>query len=90
MFGDDLSFQFNLLTEGVFLDEVCLFTKIQDAFINLKNGKYNYAIDIIHGSKSFVNFENHSSLVSSLKTGSKIKRKLSDMMFIVFSKSNVD
>lgn len=84
-FGSDLSNQFHMLAGQHFADEVVLFTKLQDAFINLSCGKYHYAIDIIHGSKSMVDFQYSTSWISSLMRGSIVTRELSDMMFIVFS-----
>lgn len=84
-FGSDLSNQFHMLVGQHFADEVVLFTKLQDAFINLSSGKYHYAIDIIHGATSMVGFQYNTSWISSLTRGSTVTRELSDMMFIVFS-----
>ena len=65
-FGTDLAYEFHKLTQNVKFDEVCLFTKLQDAFINLKssNPTYQYAIDIIHGHKSYVDFQFNSTITS--------------------------
>lgn len=49
-FGKDLTKKFRKLTRNGEFQEVELITKLQEAFINLANGKYHYAIDIIHGS----------------------------------------
>lgn len=49
-FGKDLTKEFRKLTRNGEFQEVELITKLQEAFINLANGKYHYAIDIIHGS----------------------------------------
>ena len=73
-FGTDLS------------DEVCLFTKLQDAFINLKaNSKYHSAIDIIHGNKSLVEFKFNSSWASKITPGKSVIRELADMLFVIYS-----
>ena len=85
-FGDDLSNEFLNLTKNIFSNEVSLFTKLQDAFINLSNYYSNkYEINIIHGNKSFVEFKFNSSWVFSIAFGSKMTKELADMMFIVFS-----
>lgn len=87
-FGTDLSKEFHKLTNNIQLDEVCLFTKFQDAFINLKSSStYQYAIDIIHGNKSFVDFNFNSTWVSTFSFGKNVKRELSDMMFVIYSYS---
>ena len=87
-FGTDLSKEFNKLTNNVMLDEVCLFTKLQDAFINLRsiNPTYQYAIDIIHGHKSYVDFQFNSTWVSTIPFGQSVKCELADMMFVIYSK----
>lgn len=54
--------------------------------MNLANGKYHCAIDIIHGSRSLVDFEYNASWIRNLSAGDTITRELSDMMFLVFSK----
>ena len=85
-FGTDLSKEFYKLTNNVMLDEVCLFTKLQDAFINLKSScTYQYAIDIIHGNKSFVDFNFNSTWVSTISCGQSVTRELADMMFVIYS-----
>ena len=85
-FGTDLSKEFYKLTNNVMLDEVCLFTKLQDAFINLKSSStYQYAIDIIHGNKSFVDFNFNSTWVSTMSYGQSVTRELADMMFVIYS-----
>ena len=85
-FGTDLSKEFHNLTNNVMLDEVCLFTKLQDAFINLKaNSKYHSAIDIIHGNKSLVEFKFNSSWASKITPGKSVIRELADMLFVIYS-----
>lgn len=86
-FGTDLSQEFRKLTQNVKFDEVCLFTKLQDAFINLKssNPTYQYAIDIIHGHKSHVDFHFNSTWVSTTPYGTSVTRELADMMFVIYS-----
>ena len=86
-FGSDLSQEFRKLTQNVKFDEVCLFTKLQDAFINLKssNPTYQYAIDIIHGNKSHVDFHFNSTWVSTTPYGTSVTRELADMMFVIYS-----
>lgn len=86
-FGTDLSKEFSKLTNNVMLDEVCLFTKLQDAFINLKSsGTCQYNIDIIHGNTSFVDFNFNSTWVSTIPLGQSVTRELADMMFVIYSK----
>ena len=86
-FGADLSQEFHKLTHNVKFDEVCLFTKLQDAFINLKssNSTYQYAIDIIHGHKSHVDFKFNNTWVSTTTYGKPVTRELADMMFVIYS-----
>lgn len=85
-FGTDLSKEFHKLTNGVMLDEVCLFTKLQDTFINLKaNSKYHSAIDIIHGNKSLVEFKFNSSWASKITPRQSVIRELADMLFVIYS-----
>ena len=85
-FGTDLSKEFQKLTNNVMLDEVCLFTKLQDSFINLKSSStYQYAINIIHGNKSLVDFNFNSSWVSTISYGQSVTRELADMMFVIYS-----
>ena len=86
-FGTDLSQEFHKLTKNVKFDEVCLFTKLQDAFINLKssNSTYQYAIDIIHGHKSHVDFHFNNTWVSTTPSGKTVTRELADMMFVIYS-----
>lgn len=85
-FGKDLSTEFLTLTHNVMLDEVSLFTKLQDAFINLKTrSAYEYAIDIIHGSKSYVDFDFNSTWASNIIKGKNVRRELADMMFVIYS-----
>lgn len=86
-FGTDLSQEFRKLTQNAKFDEVCLFTKLQDAFINLKssNPTYQYAIDIIHGHKSHVEFHFNSTWVSTTPYGTPVTRELADMMFVIYS-----
>ena len=84
-FGSELSNDFHKLTNGVFYGEVQLFTKLQDAFANMKsNSKFGIAIDIIHGSKSFVEFKHDAKYIANLTTGCTKTRELSDMLFVVF------
>ena len=87
-FGKDLSHEFQKLTQNGEFQEVELITKLQDAFINLAKGKYHYAIDIIHGSRSFVDFEYNASWLQNVSSGETFTRELSDMMFLVFSKKH--
>lgn len=87
-FGKDLSYEFQKLTQNGEFQEVELITKLQDAFINLANGKYHYAIDIIHGSRSFVDFEYNAPWLQNVSSGETFTRELSDMMFLVFSKKH--
>ena len=49
------------------------------------NKAYQYAIDIIHGKKSFVDFNFNSTWVSTFSFGKNVKRELSDMMFVIYS-----
>lgn len=74
----------------MFFRRKILFAKLEDAFINLRStcsSKYHveYALDIIHGYKSFVDFEYNGTLVTSLIPPQVKKKELADMMFIVFS-----
>ena len=85
-FGKDLTKEFQKLTRNGEFQEVELITKLQDAFINLANGKYHYAIDIIHGSRSLVDFEYNAAWIRNISAGDTITRELSDMMFLVFRK----
>ena len=85
-FGLELSNEFQKFTNGIFESEVQLFTKLQDAFISIASrNRFRGAIDVIHGAKSFVNFELNASYISTLPIGSEWKRELADMLFIVFS-----
>ena len=86
-FGTDLSKEFHKLTQNVKFNEVCLFTKLQDAFINLRsiNPTYQYAIDIIHGHKSYVDFHFNSTWVSTTPYGKSVTRELADVMFVIYS-----
>ena len=84
-FGSELSNEFHKLTNGVFYGEVQLFTKLQDAFANLKsNSRFGMAIDIIHGSKSFVEFRHDAKYIGNPAAGCTKTRELSDMLFVVF------
>lgn len=85
-FGKDLTKEFQKLTRNGEFQELELITKLQDAFINLANVKYHYAIDIIHGSRSIVDFKYNASWIRNISAGDTITRELSDMMFLVFSK----
>lgn len=87
-FGKQLSNEFHNLTGDGKFCEVELFTKLQDAFLNLKNCKYQYAIDIIHGSKSFVSFECNATYAPPINIGNIVTCELADMMFVVFSSKN--
>ena len=87
-FGKDLSYEFQKLTQNGEFQELELITKLQDAFINLANGKYHYAIDIIHGSRSFVDFQYNAPWLQNVSSGETFARELSDMMFLVFSKKH--
>lgn len=87
-FGKDLSNEFHKLTKNGEYQEVELITKLQDAFINLANGKYHYAIDIIHGNRSIVDFEYDALWLQNVLPGETFTRELSDMMFLVFSKKH--
>lgn len=89
-FGSLLSQEFKNLTNGHFSSEKTLFTKLEDAFIHLSSIcsiKYHvdYAVDIIHGTKSHVDFKYNGTYIGSI-TPPQIRRKeLADLMFIVFS-----
>lgn len=87
-FGNDLTKEFRKLTMDGEYQEVELITKLQDAFINLAKGKYRYAIDIIHGNRSFVDFQYNASWLDKVPTGKTFTRELSDMMFLVFNKEH--
>lgn len=88
-FGRELSDRFQKFTGGYFESELVLFTKLQDAFIELQQfSKYHGAIDIIHGSKSYVEFEHNATYVSNPSSGGKVKKELSDLLFVVFSTKN--
>lgn len=89
-FGTDLSTEFHRLTKGVFLPEEDLFCKLQDAFLVLKHHypKYRYAIDIIHGKKSLVDFSYTGSTVSSIPRGATKTKEMADMMFVVLGKNS--
>ena len=86
-FGNDLTKEYQKLTRNGESQEVELITKLKGAFINLANGKYHYAIDIIHGSRNIVDFEYNASWIRNISAGDTITRELSDMMFLVFNKS---
>lgn len=85
-FGDELSREFYRLSGRIFNTEEVLFTKLEDAFINLSVKYSGYKTEIIHGARSMVKFEYTGSCVSSVAWGSTVERELSDLMFIVFSK----
>lgn len=88
-FGKDLSEEFQKLTFGAVFDEVSLFTKLQDAFINLKSvAKYKYAVEVIHGHTSLVDFQFNSSWASKIPYGNTVRRELSDMLFVLYSLKN--
>lgn len=88
-FGKDLSEEFQKLTCGAIFDEVALFTKLQDAFINLKSvSKYEYAVEVIHGRTSLVDFQFNSSWTSKIPYGNTVRRELSDMLFVLYSLKN--
>ena len=84
-FGKDLSIEFEKLTAGVFYPEEDLFCKFQDALLALKNHypKYRYAVDIIHGRKSHVDFAYKGSAISSISYGTTKTKEMADMMFVV-------
>jgi len=84
-FGELLSKEFNKLTKDGTFCEVELFTKLQDAFINLSI-EYPGTIELIHGDRSLVDFECTATYVPKEFIGTTVTRELSDMMFIVFSK----
>ena len=88
-FGEILAQEFNNLTGGCFSEEKILFAKLEDAFFNLRSTckmhKIDYAIDIIHGSKSFIDFEYNGVNISSITPPQSTTKELADMMFIVFS-----
>ena len=83
-FGNKLEQIFCTYTEGKKLNEVELFTKLEDSFILLKNSCQEYEISIIHGSRSHVSFEVTGEYVRG-KNGTVVTRELADMMFIVVS-----
>lgn len=83
-FGDELKNQFDLFTTGWELNEVGLFTKLQDTLISLSSRYPKYVSTIIHGAKSFVDFQVNSAYVKGLQ-GKLTTRELSDLMFIVIS-----
>ena len=84
-FGSELSSEFQNYTNGIFYGEVQLFTKLQDALANMKyNSKFDRAIDIIHGSKSFVEFKHDAKYITNPLPGGIKTRELSDMLFVVF------
>ena len=84
-FGKDLSIEFEKLTAGVFYPEEDLFCKFQDAFLAIKYHypKYQYAVDIIHGKKSHVDFVYNGSAISSIPHGTTKTKEMADMMFVV-------
>lgn len=85
-FGSELSNEFSILTKGISKGEVTLTNKLKEAFLELeKQGKYNGAVDIIHGAKSFVKFNHNADYVDNPASGNTVMRELSDMLFIVFS-----
>lgn len=89
-FGNDLACEFQKLIRNGKYQEVELITKLQDALINLANEKYHYAIDIIHGERSMVEFQYNENWVAGLPMGTMCKCEMSDMMFIVFSEKHDD
>lgn len=83
-FGDDLKKEFDKLTKGGSFDEIRLFTKLEDAFINLQS-QYKGAIEIIHGRKSHVKFRFECDWVSPPPQEEEITCELADMLFVVCS-----
>lgn len=83
-FGNKLEQIFCTYTEGKTLNEIELFTKLEDSFISLKNSCQEYEISIIHGNRSHVSFEVTGDYVRG-KKGTVVTRELADMMFIVVS-----
>lgn len=87
-FGKDLSDEFHKLTKSGEYQEVELITKLQDAFINLANSNYHYALDIIHGNRSMVDFQYNANWATDIHMGVVCRCELSDMLFIVFSEAD--
>lgn len=83
-FGSKLEQIFCSFTEGKKLNEIELFTKLEDSFVSLKNSCPEYEISIIHGRRSHVSFEVVGDYVRC-KKGTVVTRELADMMFIVVS-----
>ncbi len=89
-FGELLSKEFIELTKDGDFCEVELFTKLQDSFINISK-HYPGVVEVIHGRKSFVDFKcTATTYMPASFVGVEFTRELSDMMFIVFSKSKND
>ena len=84
-FGKDLSKEFENLVRSKKFTEFQLCTKLEDTFINLSSIHEMY-VEVIHGSKSMVEFEYKANYISSITPGVKKKCELGDMLFIVFSK----
>lgn len=83
-FGTDLKEKFDLLTKGSKYIEVELFTKLQDALLLLEKSYGPYGVKLIHGDRSKVTFTVSSNHVHGT-IGTKKKRELADMLFIVMS-----
>lgn len=89
-FGLNLSNEFKLLTKGIMkgvtkLDEVRLFTKLDDSFSALAKHYKDYRVSVIHGPTSFVAFDNTQSWVTKIPIKQKVVKELADMMLITYS-----
>lgn len=86
-FGSELQKTFQSLTQGQKLNEVKLFTKLQDSFQILKSSYPNHASAIIHGRSSFVSFVSRAEYVEEISWGQEVTRELGDLMLVVVSPS---
>lgn len=86
-FGKELSKEFEKLVNGKSFSEIKLCTKLEDAFINLSSS-HSMLVEVIHGSKSMVEFEYNASYISTIPYPINKRCELGDMLFIVFSKKN--
>lgn len=82
--GCDLKNEFYRLTRNGNFDEVELFTKLQDSFIELSCKTVGYNISLVHGNRSLVSFEISESWMNQIVAGTTKICELSDMLFVIY------
>lgn len=82
--GRDLRNEFYKLTRNGKFDEVELFTKLQDSFIELSCKTAGYNISLIHGNSSLVDFEISKMWMDKIKPKTIKTCELSDMLFVIY------